>query len=102
MLVGHDDLVNGSRRLELQSVVTLAADAGYDSEQSHEYARQVCGVRTLIPPLIGRPTENPPSGHWRRQMKIRWRTTRSTERWQVETVNSMIKRLQDSALRART
>jgi len=83
-------------------IVTLAADAGYDSERSHEYARQVCGVRTLIPPLIGRPTEKPPSGYWRRQMKIRLHTTRYTQRWQVETVNSMIKRLQDSALRART
>jgi hypothetical protein len=83
-------------------VLTLAADAGYDSEASHEYARNVCGIRTLIPPLIGRPTEKPPRGYWRRQMKARLHTTRYTQRWQVETVNSMLKRLLDSALRART
>jgi len=34
---------------------TLAADAGYDAEHTHVYGRSR-GVRTLIPPLIGRPT----------------------------------------------
>jgi Transposase DDE domain len=82
-------------------IVTLAADAGYDSERSHEYARYECGIRSLIPPLIGRPTDKPPSGYWRRQMKARLHTTRYGQRWQVETVNSMLKRLLDSALRAR-
>jgi Transposase DDE domain len=80
---------------------TLAADAGYDSEESHRYARNECGIRTLIPALIGRPTNKLPSGYWRRQMATRLHTTRYTQRWQVETVNSMFKRLLDSALRAR-
>jgi Transposase DDE domain len=87
------------RRLRLTA---LAADAAYDSEASHEYGRDVCGIRTLIPALIGRPTDKPPTGYWRRQMKSRLHTTRYTQRWQVETVNSMLKRLLDSALRART
>jgi hypothetical protein len=82
-------------------IVTLAADAGYDSEASHEYARQECGIRTLIPALQSRPTSKRPSGYWRRQMQARLHTTRYGQRWQVETVNSMIKRLLDSALRAR-
>lgn len=88
----------------LQSVRidTLAADAGYDSEASHEYARNTCHVRTLIPPLIGRPTKKPPSGYWRRQMKSRLHLTRYGQRWQVETVNSMLKRLLGSELHART
>ena len=59
------------------------------------------GVRTLIPALIGRPTDKPPSGYWRRQMKARLHLTRYTQRWQVETVHSMLKRLLGSALRAR-
>jgi hypothetical protein len=82
-------------------IVTLAADAGYDSEASHEYARQTHEIRSLIPPLIGRRTDKPPKGYWRRQMKARLHNTRYSSRWQVETVNSMIKRLMDSALRAR-
>lgn len=79
----------------------LAADAGYDSEASHAYARNQCGVRSLIPARIGRPTSKPPSGYWRRQMASRLRLTRYGQRWQAETVNSMLKRLLDSALRAR-
>jgi hypothetical protein len=49
--------------LERIHIAMLAADA----EHIHVYARQR-GVRTLIPALIGRPTDKPPSGYWRRQM----------------------------------
>lgn len=83
-------------------IETAALDAGYDAEHSHEYARNVHGVRTLIPPLIGRRTDKPPSGYWRRQMAGRLHLTRYSQRWQVETVASMLKRLMGSALRART
>lgn len=83
------------------AIDTMAADAGYDSEASHTYARTTHKMRMLIPPTIGRPTEKPPTGYWRRQMKSRLHLTRYTQRWQVETVNSMLKRLLGSALRAR-
>ena len=79
----------------------LAADAGYDGEHNHVYARSR-GVRTLIPPLIGRPTKKPPSGYWRRMMKRVLPRSRYGQRWQAETTNSMLKRLLGSALRART
>ena len=82
-------------------IETLAADAGYDGEHRHCFARETHGVRTLIPPLIGRRTEKPPTGYWRRQMKARLHLTRYSQRWQAETVNSMLKRLLGSALRAR-
>jgi len=86
------------RRLTL---TTLLADAGYDSEASHEYAREVCGVRSLIPAKIGRTTDKPPRGHYRRIMKSRIHITRYNQRVQVETTISMLKRLLGSALRAR-
>lgn len=79
----------------------LAADAGYDGEHNHVYARRR-GVRTLIPPLIGRPTDKPPSGYWRRMMKRVLPRSCYGQRWQIETTNSMLKRLLSSALRART
>jgi hypothetical protein len=79
----------------------LAADAGYDGEHHHVYARSR-GVRTLIPPLIGRPTAKPPSGYWRRMMKRVLPRSRYGQRWQSETTNSMLKRLLGSSLRART
>jgi len=91
-------LDQGARRIPVQAA---AFDAGYDAEHSHVYARSR-GIRTLIPPLIGRRTDQPPRGYWRRQMARRLHLTRYTQRWQAETVNSMLKRLMGSALRART
>jgi hypothetical protein len=87
--------------LSRMPITTLVADAGYDVEHVHEYAREECGVNTFIPPLIGRPTKKKPSGYWRRRMASRLHLTRYGQRWQVETVNSMLKRLMGSALRAR-
>jgi len=88
--------------LSRKPITTLLADAGYDGEHVHEYAREECGVNTFIPAKIGRPTDKKPSGFWRRRMASRLHLTRYGQRWQVETVNSMLKRLMGSALRARS
>ena len=81
----------------------LLADAGYDSEANHEYARHEHGIITTIPAKIGRPTSKPPSGYYRRLMR---RTLHNRkyygQRWQVETVNSMIKRTQGHEVAARS
>src|SRR6185437_7889087 len=79
-----------SRRV---AVDTVLADAGFDSEAAHVFARQEHGMRTIIPPTRGRPTDKLPSGHWRRVMATRLNKKKYGQRWQVETVNSMIKRL---------
>jgi hypothetical protein len=84
------------------SIDTVTFDAGYDAEHAHRYAREERGVRTLIPATIGRPTAKRLKGYWRQQMRSRLHLTRYGQRWQIETVNSMLKRLQGSALRART
>jgi hypothetical protein len=83
------------------TVDTLLADAGFDSEAAHNYARQEHRMKTVIPPTRGRPTAKRPSGRWRRLMATRFNKKKYGQRWQVETVNSMLKRLLDSALRAR-
>ena len=83
-------------------VETLLADAGFDSERSHCLARDEYGLRTLIPPTRGRPTDKLPRGRWRRLMVTRFDRRKYGQRWQIETVNSMLKRLLGSALRART
>ena len=88
------------------NIKTAVADAGYDSEPNHCIARQDMGVRSIIPPKIGRPTKKLPTGRHRRNMHHRFKRKADKkhygQRWQVETVNSMIKRNLDSALRART
>ena len=88
----------------------VAADAGFDSEPNHRLARRDLGLASLIPPEGGRPPKGggPPGGRWRRHMSRLLATKASrkrcgyTQRWQVETVNSMIKRNLGSALRGRT
>lgn len=38
----------------------IVADAGYDSEANHRFAREQCRVRSLIPPnMVGLPTSFP-------------------------------------------
>jgi Transposase DDE domain len=86
----------------LFSIDRLLADAGFDAESHHAYARDEHGTVAIIPAQIGRPTAKPPAGRYRRRMKTRWDQykKRYGQRWQVETVNSMLKRLLGSALRA--
>jgi hypothetical protein len=87
--------------LRCVSIDTLVADAGYDSEDAHVYARRDLHIRSIIPSTIGRPTEKPPTGYYRRLMRRSFDKEKYRQRWQVETVNSMIKRNLGSALRAR-
>jgi hypothetical protein len=87
---------------------TAVFDAGYDGEHNHRIARGDMGLKSIIPPLIGRPTRKPPPTRWRRHMKRLLATKRSrrrcgyTQRWQVETVMSMIKRNLGDELRGKT
>ena len=76
------------------TISTLLLDAGYDSQANHEYLREGHGILSIIPPKIGRPTSKPLSGWYRELMRRRWPHYRGTygQRWQNETVNSMIKR----------
>jgi hypothetical protein len=83
-------------------VTTLLADAGYDSESNHAFAREKYGIRTVIPAKHGRPTTKPASGRYRRQMQTRFNRRAYRQRSQVETVISMLKRRQGSFVRGRT
>ena len=70
------------------------ADAGYDSEANHRYARQACGAPAFIPAATGRPGAKPPSGCHRRRMRRRLNKHygRYGRRWQVEAGFSMLER----------
>jgi hypothetical protein len=81
---------------------TALLDAGYDAEWAHELLRHDMGIRSIIPPRIGRPTARPPTGRYRAQMRRRFPRKTYGQRWQVETVFSMIKRRQGECLRANT
>jgi hypothetical protein len=99
-----DDLLTQATRRA--KVAVVVADAGYDSEANHRRAREDLGVRSIIPPGIGRPTSKLPTGRWRRLMAKRFKRKADqkqySQRAQSETVHSMIKRNLGSALRSRT
>jgi hypothetical protein len=80
----------------------ITADAGYDSEPNHRYARDECHVRAIIPAKHGRPTTKPASGRYRRLMQTRFDELAYADRAQVETVMSMIKRRLEPFVRGRT
>jgi hypothetical protein len=73
---------------------SVLADAGFDSEPNHRYARECRGVRSFIPATLGRPTTKLPTGTYRRRMKQRLNKNygRYGQRWQAETGFSMLKR----------
>jgi hypothetical protein len=82
----------------------VLADAGYDSEPNHSFAREGCGIPSFMPATHGRPTSKPPTGYHRRRMKQRLNKHYGGygQRWQVETGFSMVKRRLTSVAHARS
>ena len=85
---------------------TLLADAGYESEANHVYCREELNLVSIIPTTSrGRPRKDglasPVTGRYRKQMHDDFPQKAYGQRWQIETVFSMIKRNLSSALAAR-
>jgi len=83
-------------------VKCVTADGGYDGEANHIFANETLGIETIIPPIIGKKTDNLPRTKYRRKMKQNFDHKRYGQRWQVETVYSMIKRNLTDALMSRS
>jgi len=90
--------------LDQVRIDSALADAGYDSEPNHRYAREGRGVKSFIPAEIGRPSPKPPAGRYRRRMRQRLDKDygRYGQRWQAETGFSMFKRRLGSSVAGRT
>lgn len=84
------------------SITRVAADADYDAERAHVFARETLNIKSIIPNRIGRPTTKLPTGKYRRMMALNFDTVRYGQRWMIETLNSMFKKRLGSFLRART
>ena len=91
-----------ARLPETIPIKTLLADAGYDAESAHVLCRETYGIESIIPPTVGRQSDKPPKGKYRKKMKSRMNKTKYGQRWQVETVYSMIKRNLTHCLKARS
>jgi hypothetical protein len=88
---GHIDALV-TKAQEQVRMYSLAADPGYDAEWVHMFVRLIYGTRTIIPPKHGRPGAGKPRGYFRRLMKSRLNKKRYGQRWQVETIISVMKR----------
>ena len=92
--------------LKHQRFSCLLGDAGYESEGFHCLCRDTLGIRSIIPTTDrGRPRTDgkphPVKGKYRKLMKQRFPKKTYGQRWQIETVFSMLKRNMGAALRAR-
>jgi transposase len=89
--------------LQKVRIKKILADAGYDSQGNHEYARDEKNIESIIPAKAGRPTKYglPLKGKYRQLMRTDFDKEIYGQRWQVETVFSMMKRNFGSAVRAR-
>ena len=83
------------------SLMNILGDAGYDSEGNHRCAREENHVTSIIPAKSGRPTRKKSKKKYRRLMQTRFPRKKYGQRWQVETVFSMIKRRLGCVVHAR-
>ncbi|MBN2588667.1 MAG: IS5 family transposase [Sedimentisphaerales bacterium] len=95
-----------SNALEQQKFDILLGDAGYESEGFHRLCREPLGIESIIPTTRrGRPRDdgdiNPVNGKYRQLMKELFPKELYGQRWQIETVFSILKRNLGSAVRSR-
>jgi hypothetical protein len=84
----------------------VLADAAFDTEAHHEYARGELGIRSSVIPINPRGHDGPPGGRYRSQMPRQFapkpegsRYRRAFgQRWQAESAFSRHKRRLGSAL----
>lgn len=80
----------------------VLADAGYDSEKNHVFAREDLKIRsTIIPAFKRRLSGEIPQGKYRKQMVIKFSKNIYKQRSQVECVFSRIKKLLSPVVKAR-
>jgi hypothetical protein len=87
------------RRLRIDRVL---ADAGYDAEHNHAYARQYLGIRSTIISLNRRGGRRWAKTTYRRQMYRRFPKLKYRQRAQIESAISRFKRRLTSCLRGRS
>jgi transposase len=88
----------------------VLADAAFDSEAHHRFAREELGIRSSVIPINARGHDAAPKGKYRGQMPRRFRAKpegrRSRrvfgQRWQVESAFSRHKRRLGSAIHGRS
>jgi hypothetical protein len=86
-------------RLPLDRVL---ADAGYDAEHNHAYARETLGIRSSVIDLNRRGGRRWAKTRYRRQMYRQFPSRKYRNRTQIESCISRLKRRLTSTLRSRS
>lgn len=80
----------------------LLTDAGYDAEANHQQAREVYGIKMITPATHAQRSDRlPRKGFYRCLMRTSFPKELYGQRWQIETVMSMLKRNLGTCTRAR-
>jgi hypothetical protein len=87
------------QRVDIDCVL---ADAGYDAERNHAYARQTLGIRSSVINLNKRGGRRWAKTKFRRQMYRRFPKLKYRQRAQIESAISRLKRRLSSSLRGRS
>jgi hypothetical protein len=80
----------------------LLADAGYDAEHNHAFAREKLGIRSTVIHLNKRGGRRWAKTKYRRQMYRRFAKRKYRQRVQIESTISRLKRRLTSSLRGRS
>lgn len=92
-------LVEASKNIHFDRIL---ADAGYDSEKNHRFAREELKIRsTVIPARQRKIKRDVPHGKYRRQMRLHFHSQIYKDRVHVECVFSRVKRLLGATVKAR-
>jgi len=70
----------------------LLADGGYDAEANHRWLREDLGIKSIIPPVTGRPSRGVTTRPYRRQLQLAFPRQVYGQRWKAETLISVVKR----------
>ena len=80
----------------------VLADAGYDAESNHVYARKILGIRSTVINLNRRGGRRWSKAKYRRQMYRRFHSRKYRQRAQIESTISRFKRRLSANLRGRS
>jgi Transposase DDE domain len=70
----------------------LLADGGDDAEANHRWLREDLGIKSIIPPVTGRPSRGVTPRPYRRQLQLAFPRQVYGQRWKAETLISVVKR----------
>jgi len=87
--------------MDNRKIKRTVGDKGYDDEKNHCFSREELGAYSIIPARKNRSPDYKTRGKYRREMRAGYSEKDYHQRSKMETINSVIKRIMGSTIRAR-